>query len=248
MTSVRNVDQDKARTILAFVIIALSITGIAGVSFAIIWLADDRTRPEMARLVFASILPLLGTWVGTVLAFYFARENLRAATESTLDTLRAAGDGRLTPTTPVSAAMIPWAEIKPKQEALDKQGAGGLKLKFLSDRMTQEGRGRIPIVTMDRRALYVIHEPDIDKYSQLAGKTVGSLDGTDTINKMLDHDTLRTAIAAFESVGPTASLGDARTRMASSPECKDIFITESGVKDDPIIGWLTNSDLARVTG
>ena len=45
-------------------------------------------------------LALLGTWVGTVLAFYFARENIQAATESTL---RFAG---LETATPVARVMI----------------------------------------------------------------------------------------------------------------------------------------------
>jgi hypothetical protein len=74
------------------------------VSVVAIWTAG-RNRAETSRLVFSSVLPLLGTWVGTVLAFYFARENLAAATESTL---RLAG---LETTTPVTNVMIRESEF-----------------------------------------------------------------------------------------------------------------------------------------
>src|SRR5829696_2303043 len=68
---------------LAAGIVGASILGIVVVSIVAISTAG-KTRAETSRLVFSSVLPLPGTWVGTVLAFYFARENLAAATESTL--------------------------------------------------------------------------------------------------------------------------------------------------------------------
>src|SRR5215813_14198228 len=43
---------------------------------------------DAAQLIFTSILPLLGTWVGTVLAFYFTKESLEAASRTTLDAVR----------------------------------------------------------------------------------------------------------------------------------------------------------------
>src|SRR4051812_10658430 len=84
---------------LAFWIVGASVAGVVLMS-AIAILAAGKERPETSRLVFSSVLPLLGTWVGTVLAFYFARENLEAATESTL-----ALAGRET-AQPVAAVMI----------------------------------------------------------------------------------------------------------------------------------------------
>src|SRR4029453_16222492 len=91
----------------------LSVVGIAGAAvFAIIYASDDE-RDETTRLVFTAMLPLFGTWVGTVLAFYFARENLQAATKSnpasTESSLRLIHG--FTPETPVQEAMIPLASI-----------------------------------------------------------------------------------------------------------------------------------------
>ena len=37
---------------------------------------------DTTQLLLSSLLPLFGTWVGTLLAFYFSRENFKAAAES----------------------------------------------------------------------------------------------------------------------------------------------------------------------
>src|SRR5205807_7605252 len=90
---------------LAIAMVSLSVIGIAVASGLAIVFATATSRAETTRLVFTAVLPLLGTWVGTVLAFYFARENLQDATESTLR-LTERGD----PRTPVQQAMIPRAQ------------------------------------------------------------------------------------------------------------------------------------------
>src|SRR5438093_971982 len=72
----------RARGSIALVVVGLSIAAIAVAAGLAITFATTRSRPGITRLVFTSVLPLFGTWVGTVLAFYFARENLQSATES----------------------------------------------------------------------------------------------------------------------------------------------------------------------
>src|SRR5688500_3297632 len=126
-------DQTGIDTTRRWIAIWMVITGVAllaVVSGVAIGFAGTDDRPEMARLVFASAVPLVGTWVGTVLAFYFARENLeaasasqRAATASTLSLV-----GRLAPTTPVTAIMIPVSQIDPKETVADDTEARALRL------------------------------------------------------------------------------------------------------------------------
>src|SRR5436305_2257960 len=89
---------------LAAGIVGASILGIVVLSIVAISTAG-KTRPETSRLVFSSVLPLLGTWVGTVLAFYFARDNLEAATQSTL---QLAGIETGTPVTRVMIRESDW--------------------------------------------------------------------------------------------------------------------------------------------
>ena len=53
-----------------------------------------------------------------------------------------------------------------RQDIADDAGARALKLNQLYTSMRDKQRGRIPIFDGDERALYVVHEPDIDKYAQ----------------------------------------------------------------------------------
>ena len=105
-----NPDEIKAshtRSRLASLIIGLSMIGITLAATAAVWTADEENRGQVTQLVFSSVLPLFGTWVGTVLAFYFARESLQAATESSI--LLARGRDA---DTPVRQAMTPRAKMK----------------------------------------------------------------------------------------------------------------------------------------
>src|SRR5690349_2815381 len=93
------------RHILAISIISLSVLGIASFAGIAIYMAPSADRLETSQMVFTSVLPLFGTWVGTVLAFYFARENLQSATESTQKILSRALNPHATPVTDVMIDM-----------------------------------------------------------------------------------------------------------------------------------------------
>src|SRR5262245_9265333 len=59
--------------------------GMAAVALlATVALARDNNK---AIDILTMVLPMIGTWVGTVLAFYFAKDNLLAATQSTKELL-----------------------------------------------------------------------------------------------------------------------------------------------------------------
>ena len=49
----------------------------------------------------------------------------------------------------------------------------------------------------------------------------------------------------FVVVKRQATLAEARSAMLARPSCQDVFITESGNLNEPVIGWLTNVDIAR---
>jgi hypothetical protein len=228
----------RTRARLAITIVSLSLLGVAAASAVALIFATPENRPEMARLVFASVLPLLGTWVGTVLAFYFARENLQAATESTARLV-----GRIQPRTPVLEVMIPQARIIAHNlpAGADARAVG---LVALYDKMTAGKVGRIPILNAAGAVLYVVHKATIDAFagSLLPPKDPAAL--TETMGDLLDQPDLRKLVEAIGFVGPNAVVEEARAAMRSVPGCNDVFVTASTKKDDRVIGWLTNTDLA----
>lgn len=224
----------KTRSRLAAGIVLGSIGGILVASVAAIWLADPIDRPDMASLVFTSVLPLLGTWVGTILAFYFARANLEAATESTIRL-----GGLSEPQTPVREVMIPVSNIDayPLPAAPDPSTIG---LSTLYNQMQTKGRHRIPLIESSGSVRYVVHDSTIAGFAKAEDPAATAK----TLADLLADADAKKAIEAIGIVGPDANLGDARTAMRAVEGCNDVFVTRTGKRDDPIVGWLTNTELA----
>ena len=76
------------RNRIAFWITLGGMVGVTILGIVVICLAPDgKSKSDAAQLVFGSVLPLLGTWVGTVLAFYFAKANFESAARHAKDLL-----------------------------------------------------------------------------------------------------------------------------------------------------------------
>jgi hypothetical protein len=224
------------RDTIALVVIAVGVLGVVVISVVAIGFATDANRPAMARLVFTATLPLLGTWVGTVLAFYFARENLETATQSTIQLTRG-----LTSETPVRDVMIPASKITAFPVA-DDAAARATALASLSMAMTNASRHRIPILDTAGRVLYVLHDSTVAAYCLQVGEDPSTT--TKTLDDLLGDAASSAAVLATGFVRADATVADARAAMQAIPGCNDVFVTQGGGKDDPIIGWLTNTDLA----
>lgn len=233
----------EARVGIAFWLIGIGMFGIVVVSVVAISFASTDTRPEMARLVFVSVLPLLGTWIGTVLAFYFAKDNLQAASQTTLDALKLVGT--FSEDTPVEQVMTPLSKMNPVRRVANLDDADKLVLSELHASIRATQNSRVPILNNGEIALLIIHEPDIDKYAQSRPVRVESLTADDTVGALRAIPELRAAVGRFVVVPRTATLAQARQKMQEVPECKDLFVTHNGERGGKVVGWLTNSDLAR---
>jgi hypothetical protein len=234
----------KVRAWLAITIVALSVVGIAAASVVAIVYATADGRDETTQLVFSAMLPLFGTWVGTVLAFYFARENLQAATRSitatTESALRLARVG-FAPETPVQDAMIPLARIDAHKLPPDGDPSA-VKLSDLYAAMELKERHRIPILAASSVVLYVVHDSTIDKFAASAQENPRTFDKT--IGDLVADSSQAALLEAIGFVPSNATVEQARGEMGRISNCNDVFVTATGKRDEPIIGWLTNTDLA----
>jgi hypothetical protein len=224
---------------LAFSIVGASVLGIVAISAVAIATAGD-DRSETTRLVFSSVLPLLGTWVGTVLAFYFARENLQAATENTL---RLAG---VTDTeTAVTQVMIPEADFVAYDLGTTEK-VEDVELRELHRKMTAitPPSRRLPVRDPSGAVRYVIHDATLTAYAESVDQPTPSLDKR--LGDLLAVEEYNRLIEAIAFVPEKATVADARTAMTSVENCNDVFVTTSGKRDERAIGWLTNTLLAGV--
>ena len=45
---------------------------------------------------------------------------------------------------------------------------------------------------------------------------------------------------SFVVVAASDTVQKAKTVMQTVPDCRDVFVTEHGQREEPIVGWLTN--------
>jgi hypothetical protein len=229
---------NRTRTRIAGWIIGLAFLGIAALSAVAILAAGDTS--QTTQLVFSSVLPLLGTWVGTVLAFYFARDNLQAATESTLRLQQGAETS-----TPVTSVMIRDADIV----AFDlgtNDTAPAVKLSDLhaAMRAISPPSRRMPIRNASGAVLYVVHDSTLTAFAEKSGEATAKL--TKTLGDMLADEEFKALISAIGFVPAKATVAEGRAKMGSIANCNDVFVTQTGNAEERAIGWLTNTLLAGV--
>lgn len=230
------------RSVLAYG--TLIFSGLAITIMAVFAIVTD---PEKTMTIFNIVLPVFASWVGTILAFYFGRENfesasqqVRAATQQVRDIAQA-----LTPEQRaealVTSIMRPLA--KTVYFSIPKgKGDKDIKLSEIRDKF-RDNVSRLPIIDADKKPKYMLHESSIDRYIASGGK---------------EDDTLETFIATqkkagfefgvnkgFVVVSEQTTIAAAKRKMEETPSCQDIFITKDGSPDEPLTGWISNVRMAK---
>jgi hypothetical protein len=146
-----------AITILMIGSIAIVVLAVALIiAFSVLaWLGPfPQLQPKMDTLltgVFMTVLPVLATWVGTVLAFYFGSENFRQAAQSTREAL----SERLAQTRKITDAMIPYEKIA-KLDADDETAAAQRKMRDVVHTMSEAATRVIIFNTKKQSPIYII--------------------------------------------------------------------------------------------
>jgi hypothetical protein len=246
-------DGDRTRTVLAYIVVLLGAAGITAISITAIALASDTQTPGMIRLVLTGVLPLIGTWVGTVLAFYFASHNLQVASAATREAaesaVRLAGIRR-EPSTLVDDVMIRGVNIQ-RYTLTAGEKPEDVKLKSVLGVIRNlpggDSEGRVPIMDANDKVYYVVHASVLNTYA--LRKKLANLDALtdrDTVGALKKDADLDALISAIEFVRTGATLAEAKAKMKAKEKCNDVFVTEDGTASGRVVGWLTNTDLAEV--
>jgi hypothetical protein len=224
-----------ARTVLAFLVTIVSIAGVIWLSIVIIQTADA-TITDRAQTVFNAVLPLLGTWVGTILAFYFAKDNFEAASRSTERLVRMTPQDQLQ-STPVMAAMVS------KNRMFFKDDPAAKLVDVLAE-LTDKEMKRLPVLdTAGLVASLVYREGLIDYlYRVKGGSTEEERKNLTLQNLLSDSPDLQ---RPFAVIGEGENLAKAKEAMEKIPNCRDVFVTKSGNRSDVVVGLLTDVDIAK---
>lgn len=202
------------------------------------------------------LLPLIGTWVGTILAFYFSKENFAAANQRVKELINQMGpaDGNLQVLNAVDVM------IKPLDASLlmlkDDAAFRASKLSDLLAKMAESHSERLPVLQVDTlKFIFLIYRTTIERFLLGYGDKSITLDSKRpvvandkdlTVDDMFssDYKLIKDIIAlnSKQSFLPiTATLADVKKVMSDNSICQDVFITKTGNKDEAVEGWVTNN-------
>ncbi len=222
---------------LAIIIVGIGITVVGLLAGVAIGHSDNKTKD--AQDILSTVLPLVGTWVGTVIAYYFSKENLESATRSVTQLAQQLSPQERLKSTSVTSVMIPLANInRPAQNDDVTQ----LLTAIIQNPIQQYNVNRVPILTDNDLPKYVIHKSTIDSFQAQNPANIE----TSTLNDLLNDPKLGTIIRDSIFVVPeNATLADAKEKMDRTANCQDVFVTKDGTYNSPVLGWITNVDLEK---
>ncbi|HLH89988.1 MAG TPA: hypothetical protein VKX28_16165 [Xanthobacteraceae bacterium] len=209
-----------------------------------------------AQTIFTGLLPLLGTWVGTVLAFYFSKENFESASRSTLDVVRSVSERlkviriaeKMMPANSIIKAFLSDSNklddltLKDVQGLFDHVGSNGQKI------------SRVLIVRKDGVCVGILHRSVWMEMLVLgAQQATPVIIQSDALGKVLDLPYQSKVGSKFREfitktlayVAQSGTLADAKSAMEAISGCQDVIVTATGKPDEAMLGWLSNVDIAR---
>jgi hypothetical protein len=183
-----------------------------------------------------------------------AADKLRDVFDSLFKTEEGKGDearkDKLELTGPVTEAMLGVNKIiSYKMKA--GETAKDVKIDKLYE-LLREIATRIPILDDKGAVQYVIHQSMLYKFISdksidmaKAGKPADftTLTFEDFLGFLNMPDLVEKSLAFVSS---KATLGDAKGEMEKTKNCQDVFITQNGGREEPILGWLTNNEISKL--
>lgn len=206
---------------------------------------DSELFSETTRWILGSVLPVVGAWVGGVMAYYFGKENMRVGIENAKELAR-----ELSPNQKLEArkagefglelgGTTALLRLNPAQK-LDTVPLEDLKKAYSTPTKTYE---RLPILDDKNQPMACLHLSTLNQYLATLGAQ------TDIKNKTLSD--LAGALKwkpelSFATAKPDHNLSYVQTLIKDHKECSDVFVTENGTPKSSAIRWITNDDIVKL--
>lgn len=231
-------------------VIGVGVTSIAilGV-FLLSWKSitcGNCQNEEQIKYVLGVVLPLLGTWVGTVLAFYFSKDNFESANTSVKNLVNhVTTSAEKLRSIMVNSVMIPKAQISGFSYAEGKKDAD-YTIKDLITAATENDKNRLPIFNANGSIRYIVHRSILDKYISTKTVAEGATPLATTVENLLkDNADINLLFNALQVVAEDDTLAKAKRLMDSKKSCLDVFVTENGSTSESVTGWITNLVISK---
>jgi hypothetical protein len=201
---------------------------------------------EMGKWILGAVLPVVGAWVGGVLAYYFGKDNFNAGVQSTTDLVKQLTPQQKLASRKAGESGLTIGNIKPLRQLGPAESLGSVDLQGWQDpKLKFGGQERLPILDAIGCPLACLH------YSTLANYLVGLKDAEKQdatamtlgeLMKRLPWD----ANSSIATVWPGDDLSGVQTKLNDSKSCADVFVTADGTKTKPAQRWITDQDIVAV--
>jgi hypothetical protein len=199
-----------------------------------------------ARDVLTILLPVFGTWVGTLLAYYFGKDNYESGARNSANLAKSLTGMDKLRQIPVTqpGIMIPVDKIElPAAVKGKKVGEySSVTLKDVRSQLEQMKRERLPLIDVDSGSAHaVVHKSLIGDFLLLGAP---AKQDTATLAELIaDAKAGNIAKNSFILVPNTATLAEVKDQMTqqsnrSGVSCEDAFVTPLG--STKVEGWITN--------
>ncbi|WP_264534918.1 CBS domain-containing protein [Flavobacterium sp. N1736] len=193
------------------------------ITIVIYWITCDGD-PER---LFSLLAPLISTWIGTLLAFYFGRESFEAASKSYHEIINK-----------ISPDILD--DILVKQVMIDKFTMVAIdtdnsmittfNLQGLRDFLDSINKSRLPILE-GGKIKCIIHKSTFS--DELLKATPAQT--------LADFITANPTVIQFDVISETKKVEDAR-KLMNEKNYKDLFVVDA---NNVVVGWLTDTQIIR---
>ncbi|MGD0612953.1 MAG: hypothetical protein ABSB41_15750 [Anaerolineales bacterium] len=223
--------------------VAYFVLGFGGGALLALGIGGIIVDKSNTMTIFNTILPVIGTWVGTVIAFYFGRENYETASQQTLAATKQSSSTEDVGKKSVTGLMMPLKDMAylniPQGQDDTNIYLSDVKAKF-TDKYT-----RLPILNSDNFPKYMIHVDAVNEYNSQSGRP----NDKDTLAKFIAEGQSKNkefgVNKGFVVVPSQALVEDAKKQMDKITNCQDIFITDKGTDKEPLMGWIPDTKLSQ---
>ena len=198
--------------LIAILAMAALIIVVAGVN-AIRAPEKEAQFFDIAKYVLGVLLPVIGAWVGTVLAFYFGQVNFEAASKSAANLVRQLSPREKLQAEAAGKAMMKINEVTAFKIPPDKTEAD-ITIRELIDNGFEKDksrpRQRLPILAADGTGKYVLHRSTIDAFVAPKKRPPDVDESTLSLKDLLEDSKLKDYILnSFLPLAPEGTLADA---------------------------------------
>ena len=226
---------NKSRTFVTNVVIIAGLIIIVLLSCLAIYIGSKSEEAlDAAKWVFNAVVPLVGTWIGAVIAFYFGRDNYDAAAQQVMALTRDTLDDLS-----VENIMIRTKTIVAKK--IDEGDESKEDLASLIKLYQDVEKDRIPVFSSTVEPRYIIHLDFIEKYREGNENDL-------TLDKLLNKHSDKFGdqeVMGFVTLSKDKTVREALEKMKEVKNCRDVFITHNGKASGRVLGWLTDSLIDR---